>query len=311
MEGRTIVRPDVQQLGLVGAGRLPFNGGPDNRPARPGSSGVSKAQPPTFNGGPDNRPARPRADFRYAKLNSALQWRAGQSSGQTSHRRRVRWSTLFLQWRAGQSSGQTWAFDAATTSFAHLQWRAGQSSGQTSSWRAFVPINRQPSMGGPDKSSGQTPSSWPAEGTSRTLQWRAGQSSGQTSSWRALCPSTANLQWRAGQSSGPDAVVLAGRRHFTHPSMEGRTIVRPDATCSHSQPETSSAFNGGTDNRPARLEVIEPEPAPKPRLQWRAGQSSGQTRSNRAGACAETTPSMEGRTIVRPDLQYRHNVRIE
>ena len=60
-----------------------FNGGPDNRPARPWLSGSRHVLTSPFNGGPDNRPARPGLDLSAAITAAHLQWRAGQSSGQT------------------------------------------------------------------------------------------------------------------------------------------------------------------------------------------------------------------------------------
>ena len=156
MEGRTIVRPDLRMLRQPSMCRRPFNGGPDNRPARPvyrclnrkirhglqwragQSSGQTRrfvldlttSQPPSmegrtivrpdwpvrkrkrewrssFNGGPDNRPARRAEIARNVGRYSRLQWRAGQSSGQTPGSKQRRSRATSLQWRAGQSSGQT------------------------------------------------------------------------------------------------------------------------------------------------------------------------------------------------------------
>ena len=156
MEGRTIVRPDPDRNATRPLSLSPFNGGPDNRPARhsppagtPASSwtlqwraGQSSGQTfvptgrnrlyglpsmegrtivrpdlytprarcqtvPTFNGGPDNRPARPNWSNRNRRSPPSLQWRAGQSSGQTGCISLSHASTWALQWRAGQSSGQT------------------------------------------------------------------------------------------------------------------------------------------------------------------------------------------------------------
>ena len=84
-----------------------------------------------------------------------------------------------------------------------LQWRAGQSSGQT-----VTGFNGTPFTGG--------------------LQWRAGQSSGQTQLCDRAVVESRNLQWRAGQSSGQTLSGWNDRPERTVPSMEGRTIVRPD-----------------------------------------------------------------------------------
>ena len=116
------------------------------------------------------------------------------------------------------------------------------------------------------------------------------------------------------------------RRAF--PSMEGRTIVRPDDSARRCWPPRRPAFNGGPDNCPARPGWAYTMVPPSALLQWRAGQLSGQTwRSSaefdsrlgtlqwRAGQLSGQTaphpparylcvvPSMEGRTIVRPDVR--------
>ena len=62
------------------------------------------------------------------------------------------------------------------------------------------------------------------------------------------------------------------------PSMEGRTTVRPDRSVVNCFAAVSSY------------------------LQWRTGQSSGQTWRAESVALRLLRPSMEGRTIVRPDL---------
>ena len=114
MEGRTIVRPDTVGFDSPPPPHTPFNGGPDNRPARPVAAvGVAhrrghpsmegrtivparlcllstvRALPQPFNGGPDNRPARPPIGEHETITAWRLQWRAGQSSGQTSSRSRL------------------------------------------------------------------------------------------------------------------------------------------------------------------------------------------------------------------------------
>ena len=109
MEGRTIVRPDGQSRVRGCERHSSFNGGPDNRPARhppqrpfaprvteppsmegrtivrPDQTCLADDLPPTatFNGGPDNRPARRDSSATLVGVSGSLQWRAGQSSGQT------------------------------------------------------------------------------------------------------------------------------------------------------------------------------------------------------------------------------------
>ena len=127
------------------------------------------------------------------------------------------------------------------------------------------------------------------------LQWRAGQLSGQTS----LLPPTAltvsmegrtivrgassavHLQWRAGQLSGQTRTTISGRQlRVDLPSMEGRTIVRPDQMA----PAMRPSFNGGPDNCPAT------RPRDVIALQWRAGQLSGQTRQTTTAMLISSIP---------------------
>ena len=126
MEGRTIVRPDHPLLRPTKKPRPPFNGGPDNRPARPAARESVDIDPFT------------------------LQWRAGQSSGQTprTYTTRIRDPDIALQWRAGQSSGQTLCRGGLLMTDAALQWRAGQSSGQTSATGIRLAELSFPSMEG-------------------------------------------------------------------------------------------------------------------------------------------------------------------
>ena len=119
-------------------------------------------------------------------------------------------------------------------------------------------------------------------------------------------------------------------------SMEGRTIVRPGCTAELPRDHHRGDFNGGPDNCPARPETGGAEaaahthfnggpdncPARRPssvqfsfnvtKLQWRAGQLSGQATRPPASTRRRICTSMEGRTIVRPGLpvlQRRARVR--
>ena len=183
MEGRTIVRPDQASSASASTAHPPSMEGrtivrPDDHPCT--GPDVLDA---TFNGGPDNRPARPRDSTSTDFSTSPLQWRAGQSSGQTR-----------------RSNG---AATGSTTSF----------------------------NGGPDNRPARRV--WP-------------------------------------QAQRPPVLL---------PSMEGRTIVRPDQSRSWLTPARTRSFNGGPDNRPARLDGDRDVDLPACVLQWRAGQSSGQTRT--------------------------------
>ena len=208
---------------------------------------------------------------------------------------------IILQWRAGQSSGQTRTTQPTESRMGILQWRAGQSSGQTACFDTRFDQRWRPSMEGrtivrPDhtrqrcvgccdrrlqwragQSSGQTPLLKSGLRRTKPLQWRAGQSSGQTISSVIVSGRGARLQWRAGQSSGQTGCIRVRRPQDHSPSMEGRTIVRPDPA-----------------DEPSKLKRLMS-------LQWRAGQSSGQTIKIESIGTFGQFPSMEGRTIVRPD----------
>ena len=205
MEGRTIVRPDLSMTVVTPLASDPpsMEGRTIVRPDLKFRA-ISRSVSSSFNGGPDNRPARP-----------------AQQSGTDI-------GTLDLQWRAGQSSGQT----------------AG---------------GRQCRRGG------QAPS---MEG--RTI---------------------------VRPDQGPENVGGV----IVMPSMEGRTIVRPDPIRTRPASCVRITFNGGPDNRPARPGAGGLNAHRTLDLQWRAGQSSGQTSICRADSPERHDPSMQGRTIVRPD----------
>ena len=232
--------------------RLAFNGGPDNRPARPGQADGSVLvverpsmegrtivrpdyrqglrliyQTKPFNGGPDNRPARHSGVTLQVRVRHYLQWRAGQSSGQTGGFLSGcgRFAHPSMEGRTivrpdSQATAGLRGLDA-------LQWRAGQSSGQTAG-NTLGCLSQPTLQWRAGQSSGQTNPDGSPTGSVSILQWRAGQSSGQTLLPVPLTEDAPLLQWRAGQSSGQTGdrgpVVSADRC----PSMEGRTIVRPD-----------------------------------------------------------------------------------
>ena len=257
----------------------------------------------------------------------SLQWRAGQSSGQTTTKWRLGKADGILQWRAGQSSGQTTIPNGCSQQFAitfnggpdNRPARPGRSTGACNLGDAFNggPDNRPARQGTADQDRLRSPPSMegrtivrPARLTSQpSMEGR--QSSGQ---W----PTSGGKPSMEGRTIvRPDPKVppsMEGRtivRPDTHcstrvtiiPSMEGRTIVRPDCALILIAHPTRS-FNGGPDNRPARLQRPRRGSWTPSGLQWRAGQSSGQTEP--PGMDKHTikrVPSMEGRTIVRPDAR--------
>ena len=99
----------------------------------------------------------------------------------------------------------------------------------------------------------------------------------------------------------PDGGHALRRVCHVVPSMEGRTIARPDCSDSCAITKVTKTFNGGPDNCPARPGAKSGVLSKKVALQWRAGQLPGQTVISDAGHGLVTAPSMEGRTIARPD----------
>ena len=200
MEGRTIARPNIFECpppwSCPSVPRA-FNGGPDNCPAKLPKRCGTYSPRFAFNGGPDNCPAKPR--------------------------------------------NLTWNYACAT----YLQWRAGQLPGQT--MRLGGDVHRRRKL---------------------SLQWRAGQLPGQTPNARGLATATVlaayALQWRAGQLPGQTRSAIVDRQRFG-----GR-----------------SPFNGGPDNCPAKPGMgMDPSP---------------NAFSN------PDRPSMEGRTIARPNSLIPH-----
>ena len=233
MEGRTTVRPVFPLVDGLPARVVTFNGGPDNRPA-------SRLLVPTFSDAP-----------------TTLQWRAGQSSGQSRQQADV-------QVGAGVPSmeGRTIVRPVSDA-------------------EAVDETSDMPSMEG------------------RTIV-------------------------------RPVLLVFCERDISGWPSMEGRTIVRPVQTLTSTPPIDRLPFNGGPDNRPASLAALGRRPnqrnafngGPDNRpaslagvsqwsygandLQWRAGQSSGQSNRFHSNRDGRRPPSMEGRTIVRPVVVRHH-----
>ena len=230
MEGRTIARPDRcrgrtcstvtgQRKSLQWrAGQLPGQTTADRTCTSPGTCLQWRAgQLPgqtgaatqwliwprrrTFNGGPDNCPAR-RADRTSPQVRKPLQWRAGQLPGQTAEQRRTAMRAgpcMRLQWRAGQLPGQTWPLGLAAAVGGCGTFNGGP--------------DNCPARPGPQRSQ--------RDMKLTSLQWRAGQLPGQTR--RSGVSMRGSLQWRAGPAS-------TGRGSAAElPSMEGRTIARPDA----------------------------------------------------------------------------------
>ena len=262
MEGRTIARPDIVRSGRHAETVQPSMEG--RTIARPDSTSSLRLTGlrSSFNGGPDNCPAR-RGD-----PTAAIQ------------------GAIALQWRAGQLPGQTSTTPTRIGCIRSLQWRAGQLPGQTPSELHAGQNPRHAFNGGPDNCPARLQLLIRVSVMVYSLQWRAGQSSGQT----GTSESTRLLEAdRSAFNGGPDnrparpgctllvtaavdelpsmegrTIVRPDQRSadsdcsaFLSPSMEGRTIARPDVVdCGVTGVEatTRRSFNGGPDNRPARRE---------------------------------------------------------
>ena len=178
---------------------------------------------------PDNRPASPGLIANRQTKIEVLQWRAGQSSGQSCKQRRLCTNTPGLQWRAGQSSGQS-CRDRLHSQRGIVPSMEGRTivrpvtSPGSCSRRASGSFN-----GGPDNRPASLARPLQRARVLVALQWRAGQSSGQSPVNAALPTQVISLQWRAGQSSGQSPLKTDWEPLRKRPSMEGRTIVRPVA----------------------------------------------------------------------------------
>ena len=284
--------------------RWPFNGGPDNCPAKPSGRESPPLPQRPFNGGPDNCPAKPGTETDPALKSSTLQWRAGQLPGQTEYAVAEARSERVLQWRAGQLPGQTGrasqhvsgresTFNGGPDNcpakpdsiswppcwYQYLQWRAGQLPGQT---LGSAPLVRQhpPSMEGRTIAR-PNPAGTVTCAVTSTRPSMEGRTIARPNSvpWEPPGRALAPLQWRAGQLPGQTAPHGRLVEDPEPPSMEGRTIARPNLPGRRRWPPPGrGSFNGGPDNCPAKpardLVII--------LLLW--------------------SPSMEGRTIARPNL---------
>ena len=134
-----------------------------------------------------------------------------------------------------------------------LQWRAGQLPGQTRVSCHRTIRHERPFNGGPDNCPARLARHLLATLYRTYLQWRAGQLPGQTMAEKRCANAACGLQWRTGQLPGQtiDPGLVADSAY--PPSMEGRTIARPD------------------------LSTASPVSSVRALLQWRAGQLPGQT----------------------------------
>ena len=274
MEGRTIARPDQSGCGEPATRRrlaLQWRAG-----QLPGQTCLRRMSPITL-----PRARRPSMEGRtIARPDQRAQVIAGATS-------------LALQWRAGQLPGQT-RRDAVATSPHLIPSMEGRTIARPETYRCTPPSMEGRTAARLDKlratllpsMEGRTiarPDS--LDGGRRRLQWRAGQLPGHP----PLGRTSSLLQWRAGQL--PGQTCLGGSFNGDNSARQRRRRSKP--------------FNGGPDNCPARRVVGATSNRRRlldQSLQWRAGQLPGQTWP--ASLCAYSpapVPSMEGRTIARPD----------
>ena len=115
MEGRTIARPNFRGNGAAAGVQMscPFNGGPDNCPAKPAGTGTIATQlrESAFNGGPDNCPAKHCSLHERAcgprLVDPSMEGRTIARPNRMRHRTGPVAASADLQWRAGQLPGQT------------------------------------------------------------------------------------------------------------------------------------------------------------------------------------------------------------
>ena len=135
-----------------------------------------------------------------------------------------------------------------------LQWRAGQLSGRTGPPRLLPPLPVASFNGGPDNCPAERDAHILSGLITNFLQWRAGQLSGRTASIRSSVPaSTPTFNGGPDNCPAEPRVAMWTNAPYPAPSMEGRTIVRPNHALS-SFPLVAFSC-----------------------LQWRAGQLSGRT----------------------------------
>ena len=254
MEGRTIARPNGRTCTSPRRTCTTFNGGPDNCPAkRRNSGGALRLLAPSMEG---RTIARPNAATLGGPSTRGCPFNGGPDNCPAKHAicMALACELTILQWRAGQLPGQTPA-------------RRGQPA------RGEATFN-----GGPDncpaKRVGQGN---PQVARSLCLQWRAGQLPGQTRRTPAP-PGSRRSAFNGGPDNCPAKLfgVDCGGVVERLPSMEGRTIARPNTptaaaatarrflqwragqlpgqTCTAgcATPTRLRAFNGGPDNCPAK-----------------------------------------------------------
>ena len=147
-------------------------------------------------------------------------------------------------------------------------------------------------------------------------------------------PTLRSLQWRAGQLPGQTTTCRHGGTHGRLPSMEGRTIARPDELVAATEKGAKKrpSMEGRTIARPDSTGVADRHGRRRPSMEgrtiarpdasaprgdrWRLTSFNGGPDNCPARLwalprllSAGEVPSMEGRTIARPDLRGRHGPR--
>ena len=204
MEGRTAVRPNSSVRMLAMGCIHPSMEG--RTAVRPNTSAGTLASPPPPPPSMEGRTAvRPNQPMSLERMTGAqaLQWRAGQLSGQTRFPARGISQEVGLQWRAGQLSGQTMSVKAAPVT------RLAPSMEGRTAVRPNDDQHPRPRPRLPPSMEGRTAVRPNPETTHKSVRWHPSFNGGPDS-----CPA------KLGRSSGSDVEHV--------PSMEGRTAVRPN-----------------------------------------------------------------------------------
>ena len=135
------------------------------------------------------------------------------------------------------------------------------------------------------------------------LQWRAGQLPGQTEleGGEPYVVDSPSMEGRT--IARPDHRPPGGVEARTKPSMEGRTIARPDVTATSAPLRTARpAFNGGPDNCPARPSATSTTTSRACAFNGGPDNCPARLGDEEQVLVERLGPSMEGRTIARPDM---------
>ena len=232
MEGRAIARPNLVETWTCDEPeiRLQWRAGqlPGQTRARVGA--VRGTRPP-FNGGPGNCPAKPGTPKPAKSVSRFLQWRAGQLPGQTPtdlHRRASHWPPFNGGPGNCPAKPRRRRQRHSRRNRPSMEGRAIARPNQNL-WGAWNADDWRPSMEGRAIARPNPALDLPDDIFVPNLQWRAGQLPGQTC-WSWPHRRSTHNPFNGGPGNCP-AKRLAGpdpNDKAITPSMEGRAIARPN-----------------------------------------------------------------------------------